>query len=507
MNLAEFPRPRNDNGRGVHWSMSPYWDSQGKQKWSFWAQQLEEMQIKWVKVIDDGGGSSLRLVNRLLDLGVMPVIRLYWPEQNSAKHTSGIIGSRGAQAVEQFIDLGAVYFEVNNEPDLALEWEDGKRPENWLDIVTDNFIADADIILSLGGYPAVPAFGVGSLTNIYQAIVDRGRADILHNGCWAGIHNYALGRPLEYPDDPVNLYGQQLTQEEYDKLGGFRVWEISLAEVNKARLEYANPNASILTDATCFRAFRQVNKVIVDAIGHSIPILTTEGGYNVMQRGGTFEGDDPRYAKPTPQRVSELTLKMFNYIQGTETVLDLHAPDYYFACMPWLIANYDMHVYQTPAECQGPWFTDFFDIEFNLHGELPIVQMLKNAPSVPRVCGPVPEAWETTRASDTLGKKWDNRLDYIGVTYEPGVVWKVEEAEWRDEEESNGMCAIFVRILDSDGTPIPNKEFFVSREDAIDRVSTKDAQDNFWGDYTLYGALGTYTICVTEDGPQIFTRI
>jgi hypothetical protein len=113
MQLSEFPRPPGDNGRGVHWSLSVYeW---GKRDWSFWSEQLQAMKIKWVKIMDDGGGSGLRLARQLVDLGIMPVVRLYWPEQNP-----GNIGSRGGNAVKKYVQAGAMYFETNNEPDLAL---------------------------------------------------------------------------------------------------------------------------------------------------------------------------------------------------------------------------------------------------------------------------------------------------------------------------------------------------------------------------------------------------
>ena len=92
--LEDFKRPNNDNGRGIHWSPSPYWDSSGKENWGFWKEQLLEMQIKWVKVICDGADSALPLVRRLVDIDIMPVVRFYWPEQNP-----GNLGDRGAKAV------------------------------------------------------------------------------------------------------------------------------------------------------------------------------------------------------------------------------------------------------------------------------------------------------------------------------------------------------------------------------------------------------------------------
>ena len=519
MELKDFPRPPQDNGRGVHWSLSVYeW---GKRNWSFWAEQISAMQLKWVKIMDDGGGSGLRLARQLVELGVMPVVRLYWPEQNP-----GNIGQRGRETVRRYVQAGAMYFETNNEPDLDLEWK-GTKPPNWLDIVVDNFIIDADIVLEEGGYPAVPAFGVGTLRDPFAKIVARGRRDILDGGAWAALHNYCLARPLEYPNDPVNTQGVPITEAEWQAAGGMWAWEMSWTDVNRARQRLANPNAHITTDATCFRAFEYVNMLVVQAVGHSIPILTTEGGYNVGQRAGTTFGDDPRYPKPTPMAASQLNLDMFRFMQGERTILGRPVPPYYFAVMPWLIAAYRIGVWTAPAENQGPWFTHQFDQQFGLKGELPLVQMLKDLPSRVRQDGPVPKQWTKPPWHQELGKRWDCRLNVLGVTVEgdppdSGRYWKLIEARWLDEEEATGSSHIFVRALDEQGQYLENATFVVTRPGGRDQAATKGSIDGYWGNYPMYATLGTYRVHMAhggyasqvvaglglglEDNPKLWTR-
>jgi hypothetical protein len=510
MDLKEFPRPPQDNGRGVHWSLSAYeW---GQRDWSFWAEQLPAMRIKWVKIIDDGGGTALPLARRLVDLEIMPVVRLYWAEPNP-----GNIGQRGRETVKRYLDVGAMYFETNNEPDLTLEWKEGGRPSNWLDIVVDNFIIDADIILEQGGYPAMPAFGVGTLRDPFSQVVERGRRDILDGGAWAAVHNYWLARPLEYPNDPVNMVGEPLTQEEWLAAGGMWAWEMGWEAVNQARKKFANPNASILTDATCFRAFEQLNAYVVRAVGHSIPIMMTEGGYNVGQRAGTTKGDDARYAKPTPQATSQLNLNMYEYMQGDRKILDQYVPEYYFASMAWLIAVQRIGVAAPPAENQGPWFTHKYDHEWGLDGELPLVQMLKDLPPHVRQDGPIPAVWRKQPTPDKLGRDWDARLNYIGVNLEPAsqamggasigegeqganLYWKLTKAQWLNQEEARGASQIFVKALDVHGQPMENATFVVKRPDAQDQADTKGAIDDYWGNYTMYGLLGTYRVEMAEGG-------
>jgi len=505
MELHEFPRPPEDNGRGVHWSISAYeW---GKRNWDYWAEQLLAMKIKWVKIIDDGGGSALPVARRLVDLGIMPVVRLYWPEQNP-----GNIGQRGREAVRHYVEIGAMYFETNNEPDLDLEWKGGRKPPNWLEIVVDNFIIDAGIVLEEGGYPAMPAFGVGTLRDPFKTLVERGRRDILDGGAWAALHNYCLARPLEYPNDSINMHGEPaITEEEWHAAGGRWAWEIGWEEVNQARKEFVNPDADIMTDATCFRAYEQLNAYIVRAAGHSIPILTTEGGYNVAQRAGTTAGDDPRYPKPTPQATSQMNLEMFEFMQGDREVLGSKVPDYYFAMMPWLIAAQSIGVLAAPAENQGPWFTHKYDEEWGLNGELPLVQMLKDLPSRVRQDGPLAQQWQKPPTPDKLGRNWDYRLNFLGVGIEleptadlsaaaGGSHWKLVDARWLNEEEAAGASQIFVKALDVHGNPLENAAFVVARPDAEDPVLTKGPIDDYWGNYTMYGLLGTYTVRMTEGG-------
>ena len=501
MELHEFPRPPQDNSRGVHWSLSVYeW---GKRNWEFWREQLLAMRIKWVKIMDDGGGSGLRLARQLIDMDIMPVVRLYRPQQNP-----GNIGQRGREAVRHYVQAGAMYFETNNEPDLDLEWRRPKPPD-WLDIVVDNFIIDADIVLEEGGYPAMPAFGVGSQRDPFAGIVQRGRRDILDGGAWAAIHNYCLARPLEYPNDPVNLQGVPITEQEWKEAGGLWAWEMGADAVNKARRDTARPDASIMTDSTCFRGFEYLNEVIVQAAGHSIPIMMTEGGYNVGQRAGSTFGDDPRYPKPTPQAASLLNLEMFRYLQGDRDILGQNVPEYVFAAMPWLIAAYRIGVWAAPAENQGPWFTHQFDQQFGLHGELPLVQMLKDMSARVRADGPVPQQWTKPPYHQELGRNWDCRLKYLGVKLEPAPsasapYWKLVKAQWCDEDDLRGGAGyIFVKALGEEGNPIEDSTFIVARKDASDQVPTKGSIDGYWGNYAMYGSLGTYRVRMNhQDHPS-----
>ena len=351
--LKDFPRPKDDNGRGIHWSPSPYHLSGSEL--DFWMDELQAMGMKWVKVMDDGGDSSLELCRRLVDIGIMPVVRLYLGNP-------GHVQTRNLEAIHRLIDVGALYFETNNEPDLAVEWDDGIVPPNWLEIVVDNFIIDATEIIALGGYPAFPAMGVGTIVNPFQLVVDRGRQDLFDDGAWLAIHNYVINHPLDYPYDSVNQTGQPLTLEEYEA----NRWgwdDDKLVVINKLRREGAQPGETIHDDATCWLAYSLWNEQVVAAFGHSVPIMSTEGGVVVGDR------QDGRYPRNDDSRHEEVTLWIQDFLLSG-------APTWYFTVFHWLIANKAMGQDRPGWETQC-WYTNWWNLEFDLDGHLPTVDALK----------------------------------------------------------------------------------------------------------------------------------
>ena len=166
MQLHEYPRPEHDNGRGLHWSASPYHPTELDE----WMARLKAMNMRWLKVLDDGGGSSLRLCARLLAEGIMPVVRLYRLTPNPGH----IGGSRGEHDPRSLSRLGVRYIETNNEPDLQVEWSI-PRPMAWLDIVAENWLYDAGKCLDAGALPAVPALSVGRKDDLIAGHHRQGR--------------------------------------------------------------------------------------------------------------------------------------------------------------------------------------------------------------------------------------------------------------------------------------------------------------------------------------------
>ncbi len=368
MRIEDFPRPKADNRRGIHWSASVYHPAGSAL--DFWLAELQALKIKWVKVLDDGGGSAIEISQRLLAADIMPIVRIYRMEPNP-----GTLSGREQDAVRRLVAAGVRYFETNNEPDLSAEWKGGQVPPNWLDIVVDNFIIDADIVLGLGGLPALPAMAVGSKANPMQVVVQRGRTDLFQKGAWIAIHNYTLNHPLDYPFDPVNQEGQPVSQEEYDALGPW-AWEgVSREQINQWRASDKNPGDTLADDASCFLAFQRTDELARQAFGFAAPIISTEGGPVVGWK------EDRRYPRMTPGLQRDRAVAITEFMQGTREIHSSRCPSNYFAMCHWLIANYRLGFMAPGWESQS-WYTDWWNKDFNLQGELPVVAALKALPSV-----------------------------------------------------------------------------------------------------------------------------
>ncbi|MFZ2359702.1 MAG: carboxypeptidase-like regulatory domain-containing protein, partial [Anaerolineae bacterium] len=392
MRIEDFPRPKDDNGRGVHWSARLYHDVIQPNP-DYWIDQLVAMKIKWVKLLDDGGGSAMALCRKLVAADIMPVVRLFMAQLNPSYLTS-----RELDTVSRYVDEGVYYFESNNEPDLPAEWKNDQKPPNWLDIVVNNFIRDADGVLPRGGLLALPAMGPGSRDNPISLVVQKGRRDLFERGCWVAIHNYTLNHPLDYPYDDVNQAGRPLTQEEFDAYGRWQYSHLSYAQiqaqgiplsaedyakfnrwawdgrsmemVNQVRASNKNPGQTVLQDANCFNGYSAAGTMIFDALGFHVPVISTEGGPVVGW------GDDNRYAKVSPDTQKEMQLGIVRYLQS-------EAPPWYFAMCTWLLASRPLGDFNPTWE-QMSWYTSAWDSQFGLTGELPIVQALRDEPSVVR---------------------------------------------------------------------------------------------------------------------------
>ena len=394
ISVADFKRPPQDSGRGIHGIATTGW-SGGVQGLNYWIAELEALGVKWFKVVD-ANGDSLPLCQKLVASGIFPVVRILRrdpPPNDLPEPNPGHINAAEEETVRKLIDLGVLYFETNNEPNLNTQWKNGAIPSD-LDeaakLVVLNWLFDARFILEAGGYPGLPAISPGSHMDMIGALASLGRQDILPEGCWIAIHNYGVNRPLNYPGDSVHQIGSPLPPDQYD-FGPFTKWvwwnlqkgqADTRDEVNQIRASGRKLGSTIFQDHACFREHEYYAALAQKHLGRPIPILSTEGGYSIGRR------DDPRYPRVNPQMHADMTVAMFDYMQRD-------APDYYFACMPSLLLP-------SNGNERDAWFGDFWQRTFHdgprtklpmppfpvpearVAEELPVVAAVKAMPTLSR---------------------------------------------------------------------------------------------------------------------------
>jgi len=497
--LDFYPRPPQDTGLGIHWSASIYHYTP-LADWDRWRDELLAMGIKWVKVLDDSGGSSLELCQRLLDAGIMPIVRLYRPEPNP-----GHIGGREENTIRKLIEIGVKYIQTNNEPNLPDEWQGRSKPGNYPKKVAENWLIDAQRVLALGGLPITPPWSPGFEPEAFREFLEHlksiGGETVFKEGACLGSHNYRHRHPTNYPYDEIQ--------------------------------QRDNPGCSVLDDNLTFLNWLWVLENFKEVFGFYVPVLCLEGGPVLP-----FQADD-RYPELTPELHAQYVVEEANFMLGRNEIevndpkLDIdklhisREPASWFLCTAWwLIGNSVMGHFNPVWEDQSWYKGDW--------SHLPCVDALKELPKErvaapvkpieekkpvekekpveakpveekkpveeekPAEAPPVEEKKPVEVAPAEPGLEWDERLDQLGVRVEPCPeeqrekgYFKLVKARWYDPQEAQGKHHILVDVRAADGSRLLNQGIRVEwPTDAAVIYISKPPAEEYGADFGLYAAIG-----------------
>jgi hypothetical protein len=356
MKLTDFPRPANGSRRGIHWSAAVFHPTGSSLEW--WIKELLDMNTRWVKLLDNGWGSSKHVCQKLLDNEIIPIVRMYRSRPNP-----GHLSEQDRQTISELVALGVRYFECNNEPNLPVEWQEGEwqtggRPE----VVMQHWLQDAEAIIGLGGFPAFPALAQcgnhsehGSIPwyiSAFQWLDEHARANALNvfdNGAWIAAHDAVLNHC--YKDDD----GEWHFDYPYDPI-----------------CQADQPGKTIMDDDNSLIGHHVPVQLLEEHFGLQVPVISTEGGVFAPQGG--WQQFDTRYPGYNYNGHAERTVAMFEWLRT-------NAEDYFFAMCPWLIANQRMgHV--DPAWTESAWY--------RMDNELPVIAAIKAIGPEPMLPPPLP---------------------------------------------------------------------------------------------------------------------
>ncbi len=226
------------------------------------------MKMRWAVILNDGTqvGSNDYLVRRLVEKGIMPVMRVY-------THEGRPIQGDLERLVRHYRQLGVHYYQLYNEPNLRHE-NVGAYPD--VDRYLDRWIPAAKAVLRAGGLPGFGALAPGGdfddlafLQESLKRLKERGEVSVLDRA-WLAVHNYLMDRPV---DDP-------------EQLG--------------------------------FRRYQRYDAIVRQALGRSLPMISTEGGVHLDSR-------------LDERQQAELLRAAYKAMEGREP--------HYFAYSVWTIAN------------------------------------------------------------------------------------------------------------------------------------------------------------------------
>ena len=364
MELNDFPRPTDDTGIGVQWSLgypAMIGLSRLEQRW---IPLLRALGVRWVKFRQPGGVGFARL---LIDHGIMPIVHL-WPRQSHP----GKLSTTDIETVRQYVDAGARYFELGPGLDVPPAWpagpDGGDRAGNLHDL-----LSDLETILREGGLPGLPAGAqVVDAADLIGAICTAGKADLLQAGVWQAHHVAAGNLPLDFPNDPVNEQGKPVSEDEFRR-GFAETWEGATwggrtrNAINIDRLRRRNPAASIQDRPVGWRSHEFLDARIRRHMGRSIPILATSGGCAVG------DATDSRYPIVSPNGHAARTLEMARIMMGTSQRFE-PAPGYLFCVAFSLLGNYALSHFEPRWEPRA-WISPT-----RKNGRLPVVDLLSREP-------------------------------------------------------------------------------------------------------------------------------
>lgn len=251
--LSSFPQAAGNNGQCIHWFPTLH---QTEKVVDTFTPILKQMGMKWTVVLQDPSDpySNDYLLRKLRDAGIMPIVRIMTPIGPTDPKSLGL-------TVAHLRSLGVRYFQIYNEPNSDGEWAVPVHSPEW---AARYWAAAAQIVLTNGGLPGLPPPApVGDDLDYFRRMLEElkrmGRYDLMH-AMWVSVHNYGA-----------------------------------------------------MNDDAFFR-FRKYQEIAQDVLGHTVPILGTEGGLG------------------TAEQTAEVIQAMFDYMRSDRD-------SYLFAFCPWLIGN------------------------------------------------------------------------------------------------------------------------------------------------------------------------
>ena len=281
--LRTFPRPTNDNGRGLHFHLDLRQASVDAT-----VANLQSIGCKWTMIYAQDELQARRAAQSCWNAGMMPVVRIGKKVDENFDPV---------QFVNALTAIGApAYIQIYNEPGDPAEWRVWPGDTQWAGIFAARWAAKAAAVVDAGGYPGLQVLGREEFDAVVNAVAAIGRADIWMRAFYAQ-HNYAANHPADYPYDTLN-------------------------------------QSTIFDDDVSVSSFIGFAAWMLERIGFVLPIIGGEGGWKFGAR------DDTRYPPIDAAHHAQYHAAMFDWFRTGVIANGEPLPDYLFSATPWIAGGW-----------------------------------------------------------------------------------------------------------------------------------------------------------------------
>ena len=417
--LQGYPRPPQDNGRGLHFHLDLRDESIAQT-----VERLKYINATWTMIYAQDELQAQRAAKACWAVGIMPVVRI-------------------GRKVDDFVDappyvkaLQAIgvppYVQIYNEPADGREWE-GKQPSDYASVFAERWARHAAAVFDAGGYPGLQVMGKDELDAAVAAVAANGRSDIWTRAFFVQ-HNYGVNHPPAYPYDALN-------QQEH-------------------------PGATIVDDPVAVLAFQAFAYWMQQRIGFVLPIIGGEGGWQFGV------DDDRRYPKVIQPYHAQYHCEMFDWFRSGMLSNGEPLPDYLFSVTPWLVGGWN-----TAEDWWGGPLGDKTETIEAVRGLAPFVRRFSwtvgstppnPAPNPEPNPGPEPHPEPNPNPppnpEPAQPLQWDARLDALGIRLTRSrapQAWQLIAAQYRDDTDAEGKHHVYIKALSADDKPAVGVRFVV----------------------------------------------
>lgn len=227
MELQDWPRPPDDNGMGVHFTASGYYDEAELDKQ---IARMKELRLKWATVIYTDENHLEIAARKFSEASIYVVWRkTLKPYQRYSSW------QRDIEIIKKY-NLPP-YMQLYNEPELEIEWDEHTQD---LNVYMLNLLSAAKDVYNAGGYPGIQLLDEDWLREFINQIYAR-KGEALFKRMFFVPHAYGLNHPPNYQEDINGVLGfRAYATIFYKRLGfvppfivGEGGWKIDAEEDNR----------------------------------------------------------------------------------------------------------------------------------------------------------------------------------------------------------------------------------------------------------------------------------